>query len=248
MKRSILRTHGGLGNQLFQILYGRLFSQSGNLKLNEIHDSNYQHSFQRSNWLTLSGEPPQLQRFISFCRLPKIIQRIFKTEEKPISIMNDIYLDGYFQKVEYYKCFNPELIKKNLITLKKELRIPVGEKNGKFLVHLRLGDFFKSQNQAEDHARERLMKVPVYANVITNDELLLKRPMLVEIIKDRKIELLESNMLCAEEVLIKMANFSRIDANGSTLSVWCSILNDCDVSITIPRIRALRDYIKLEKL
>ena len=46
-KDLILRTHGGLGNQLFQVAYGRLYSKKFNLNLKEIHDSNYKHKFGR---------------------------------------------------------------------------------------------------------------------------------------------------------------------------------------------------------
>jgi hypothetical protein len=40
---AILRTHGGLGNQLFQVLYGRLFAEQFRLDLVEVHDISYNH-------------------------------------------------------------------------------------------------------------------------------------------------------------------------------------------------------------
>jgi hypothetical protein len=101
----VIRTHGGLGNQLFQLLYGRLLSNFYGAHLYEIHDTKYPHAFPRSTCLSLAGELPFFQRPVSITRVPKILQHIFGYEEKPFRLLNTIYLDGYFQNISAYEQF-----------------------------------------------------------------------------------------------------------------------------------------------
>ena len=69
----VVRTHGGLGNQLFQLLYGRLLAERHRATLYELHDIRYEHAFARSRELAGRPAPPPPARPISSLRLPKIL-------------------------------------------------------------------------------------------------------------------------------------------------------------------------------
>ena len=57
MSLVVARTHGGLGNQLFQVLYSRLVA-AGRMgsRLLIIHDRNYPHAFPLSPIFPEAGE------------------------------------------------------------------------------------------------------------------------------------------------------------------------------------------------
>ena len=96
----VLRTHGGLGNQLFQVVYGRLFSKEKNLPLFEIHDENYAHKFPRDKRLLASPSPKFINKVISDLRFPKIIYKVSKKDGFPLLINSTYYLDGYYQDLD----------------------------------------------------------------------------------------------------------------------------------------------------
>lgn len=59
----VVRTHGGLGNQIFQILYARLLAHGREPKL--IHDANYPHAFGLSTAFAGHPQPGSITRLIS---------------------------------------------------------------------------------------------------------------------------------------------------------------------------------------
>jgi hypothetical protein len=238
----ILRTHGGLGNQLFQILYGRLYSESKGMKLREVHDLNYPHKFQRSSFLSKSEEPSIIKGIISGCRIPKIQNKFMRAKERAFIFGATHYIDGYYQEAYQYEEYSSELIKKNIYRLIDELKIKK-EKNNRTLVHLRVGDFFKNREQAEKHVRERIKSMVEGASLMTNDESLLNSVGIKNSLNEKNIKLIETKNMPPEDVLYIMSMFSKIDANDSTLSIWSSILNKCEVDIKNTRLRKLRDYL-----
>jgi hypothetical protein len=149
-KEVILRTHGGLGNQLFQVLYGRLFAEKFGLDLMEVHDIHYKHAFPRSTLLrqpTKSPAPHQV--LLSSLRLPKVLQRVTRKPERAVYLFGDAYLDSYFQDAGAYTIFDPEAIERHLRLLSAELSIQPAHID-LCLVHLRVIDFFKSRSDAID--------------------------------------------------------------------------------------------------
>ena len=117
----IIRTHGGLGNQLFQLLYGRLLAHSRGLDVREVHDDGYYHKFARADKPKVAMHPTAVQATLSRLRFPKIFNRLLKFKETHIKIGRDFYIDGYFQDEQVYRSFQRELIKRQLQTLALEL-------------------------------------------------------------------------------------------------------------------------------
>lgn len=239
---AVLRTHGGLGNQLFQVLFGRLFAEQRGLVLCEVHDLRYRHKFSRSVALARSGEPSAWQRWISAARIPKLLERACGRPEEPLRLGHSFYLDGYFQRAENYAQFPDDVVGRQLQRLANELAIEPANLES-WLVHLRLGDFFTNRTAALLHVKERLAKVPQGAHVMTNDETLLRDPEVVELMAARSAELVSTNDMPAEQVLRTMARYRRIDANDSTLTFWSSVLGGCEVVLRDQRLRDCRDLL-----
>lgn len=238
----ILRTHGGLGNQLFQILYGRLFADCHDLILKEVHDLHYYHAFPRSGELVQGDSPSSWQRLVSAARVPKILHRLIGLPEAPWQLGRSTYLDAYFQNAEDYEQYPADAIERHLQRLADELGIGPANKD-LCLVHLRLGDFFTNRSAAKAHVFDRLKNLPVGARVMTNDELLLLEPDVVEAMGARGAELVSTKGMKAEEVLRTMAQYAYIDANDSTLTFWSSVLAGCNVKLCNERLRACRDLL-----
>lgn len=239
----ILRTHGGLGNQLFQILFGRLFSEHTGYPLKEIHDLRYPHAFNRSELLVRSEKPTNWQAFLSAARIPKVLQRTFGRIEKPLQLGRAFYLDGYFQSMELYKLFAAKDLTRQLKKLADELSIGPADLDV-CLVHLRVGDFFADSSVAKMHVLERLKNTPIGANVMTNDECLLRHPDIANIFKLRVLKLITTVGMPPEEVLQTMARYQRIEANDSTLTFWSSVLGGSELSLKDKSLRDCHDFLK----
>lgn len=226
----VLRTHGGLGNQIFQVFYGRLFAEQAGLSLREVHDSRYRHAFMRTEALAMAPEPGRWQLLVSFMRLPKIFQRVTGSLSGEVRIGETIYLDAYFQSTQVFEDFPPSMLARHLARLANELRIVSADLDSN-LVHLRLGDFFTNRTQACQHLIDRLARVNEGSAVITNDESLLQEPDVVALMKSRALKLISTKDMSAEDVLRIMSRYKVIDANDSTLTFWASVLGGCDVSL-----------------
>lgn len=241
-KYAILRTHGGLGNQLFQVLFGRLFAEQHGLVLRELHDHRYRHAFSRSTEIARSAAPSAWQKLISSLRIPKVMTRLVGRSEAPWRLGRSIYLDGYFQIAEDYGSFPEDVIRRHLRVLAGELAIEPADLQI-CLVHLRTGDFFSDRAAAKAHVIQRLATAPAGSHVMTNDEALLNEPEVAEVMEARGVKMITTQGFSAEQVLRTMARYQRIDANDSKLTFWSSVLANCNVQLRHPRLRACRDLL-----
>lgn len=237
----ILRTHGGLGNQLFQVLYGRLYAEKFSLDMVEIHDIRYKHAFPRCTALRQATKSPALhQILLSSIRLPKVLHRLTGSPERAIRLFDAVYLDGYFQVAGCYAIFKFEAIKRHLRILASELSIQPAHIDH-CLVHLRVGDFFKSRSDAIDHVLQRLSTVDPNSSIITNDEELLAESPIAELLAVKNCTLISTAGFLAEDVLRLMASYRQIDANDSTLVFWASVLGGCHTGMRDTSLRDTRE-------
>ena len=241
LKYVVLRTHGGLGNQLFQVLLGRVLSEHKRIQLCEVHDLRYPHAFPRCQELIHSGCPSGWQRFVSDARIPKILQRTLGEDEAPWRFGNCIYLDGYFQNKKHFERFQSTDIAGHLQRFRDELIIKPADIDDR-LFHLRIGDFFNSQKEAISHVQCRLEAVPSGAHIMTNDEELLQQIEIAKIIKAKRLSLVGTKDKSAIDVLRAMSRYRYIDANDSTLTFWSSVLAGSQVSFEIQSLSECRDY------
>jgi hypothetical protein len=232
--RVVLRTHGGLGNQIFQVLFARLYAEQCDASLHEIHDANYNHNFARS--LELGRRTERIsytQRLLSSLRLPKVLHRIGWGADERISLFGTVYLDGYFQAAYHYRSFDPKRVADQLNRIRNEFKILLEDKCG-LLIHLRLGDFFSSANAAKLHVIERLRDLRPGSTIITNQESLLRDPELESMLCNIGCVVQSTEGFSPEAILRLMAQFDQIDANDSTLSFWASVLGESRVEFVSP--------------
>lgn len=242
--KAVLRTHGGLGNQIFQVLFARLYTSDSYAALCEIHDARYKHRFDRSNELGESaGCMSHLQQLVSSCRLPKILNRLGLSTQEKISLFGTVYLDGYFQSVHYYESFPSGKVAEQLIRVRDELKITNENKQG-LLVHLRLGDFFSSVDAARLHTINHLREIKPNSTIITNQESLLAEPELQSMLNNMGCVVQTTEGFSPEKVLRLMSQFEKIIANDSTLTFWASVLGGCNVEFKNPTLNETNLFFK----
>lgn len=245
LRYAILRTHGGLGNQLFQVLLGRLLAEHKRIQLREVHDIRYAHAFSRCQELKSGNNPSQLQSFISAARIPKILQRTIGRIESPWKFGECIYLDGYFQDKSNFIEFSPSAIARHLQDFRDELSISKARDDTR-LVHLRVGDFFDNEEAAVAHVLARLEDALPGFHIMTNDEKLLQHFKIREFINAKGAQLVSTQNMSSIAVLRTMARYCHIDANDSTLTFWASVLAGCQVSFKSKSLRECCDFLSLQ--
>lgn len=238
--RVIIRTHGGLGNQLFQVFFGRLFVQErGASELLVIHDDRYPHRFQLSKQFKISGSLPLNERVLSGLRIPKLISRTGIAKIDKFSLFKKIYLDGYFQTPEQYTRFNDGLISDEVWRLRHEFAID-GFCDRATLVHLRLGDFFGRETDEVSHLERRLDTIPTGSHIISNRDDLLSRDDYSAVLAARDCLHIQTDGEAPENVLRLMCRYHVIESNNSTLAFWASVLTGSDVSFTLSKLSELQ--------
>lgn len=238
MKRVVVRTHGGLGNQIFQILYARLYSSRAGAILSEVHDIRYDHGFERSSEIACAPPPSAPLRAISALRLPKVLTRLRRRRDA-ITLLGVTYLDGYFQQVSDYAHFDDASLRRELIRLREELQIPDRPTHA-YGMHLRLGDFFASDAAVTAHLNERLAQLGSDTGIITNDEARLRAPGAAATLAAKNAWVVPTADMTAEQVLRTLASFQQVDGNDSTLLFWASALSGMQCAYHNPELRALR--------
>lgn len=228
-----LRTHGGLGNQLFQILYARCLQKKyaiGILYL--IHDDNYEHGFQLSEPLKkYQTAPPIFNCLVSRARIPKIRERLKLNLSNTFCWKNTLYLDGYFQTPEFYEDFEPILIQDVL----RELASVVGikEKTGRLgnLYHIRLRDFFRTPEEEINAAHSIISKIGSEGKVVTNNEPLVRKILRKKYGQNNELNIVSTEKMNDVELLVYFSQFNQIKSNGSTLAFWSAVLSKASLEI-----------------
>lgn len=241
----VVRTHGGLGNQLFQILYARLYARRRGTAYAEIHDRGYAHRFGRSAEL---APAPAIasgwQQLVSRARLPKVLGRIGLDHSEMIALPGGAFLDGYFQRADQYAGFTPSAVATEIERLRAELQVdPAAAHDPRTLYHLRLGDFFNDREKALDHALGRIENLERGSLVISNQEELFSEPRIAAKMAEMECDLRPSADYSGEQVVRFMAGFSRIATNDSTLAFWASVLGNCRTSFENVRLAELHEML-----
>lgn len=239
MSHVIVRTHGGLGNQIFQLLYARLYVRRSGAMLFEVHDLRYPHAFGRSVEIARAPAPSVFERAISVLRLPKLVTRL-NLHRDAVTVFGTRYLDGYFQRIADYAGFDDAVLRQELIRLRDELKVsdtPVRARG----MHLRLGDFFESDVAVTTHLKERLARLGPDTGIVTNEEARLNTPLAAAAIAANGARVVATGDMTPEQVLRTLASFERIDGNDSTLLFWASVLSGMTCEYRNPELRALRE-------
>jgi hypothetical protein len=240
VRQILVRTHGGLGNQLFQILFARLLARSkGGIGVARIHADGYAHRFPASLVFKNLQTPSVVAAAISACRVPKALRRMKIRSSEWIALPGMLVLDGYFQEAQDYSIFDEREINTEIQELRQELSISKLGAGGD-LVHIRLGDFFADEQAQREYLTLRVSDIPKGADIITNREDLLEASPICQHLIRNDNRLRSTSALEADELLRLMASYSRIHANDSTLALWAALLGGAEINLTEPRLNALR--------
>ena len=241
----VVRTHGGLGNQLFQIFYARLLAVGRAQNYTEIHDANYAHAFPRSSELRAAPVSANWwQKAISAARVPKILRTLGISSSGKFDVAGYCFLDGYFQFAEDYENFSESAVKEQVDSFRLELGIHVAAATiGSALYHIRLGDFFNDTDSAIAHANERVQVLSDGSFIITNQEEIFKEVPIARSLNEKGCKILSTQGFSAEEVLRVMVQFEEIISNDSTLAFWASVLGGRKATFESQRLNRLHAVI-----
>jgi len=237
VKRILIRTHGGLGNQIFQVFYA-LVRHGDNLIL--VHDSRYPHGFRLSNYFEshFAGPITISEMFICRLRIVKLIEKLSSLSPE-IKLGNTYILDGYFQKVDFYEQFSSNKLSLGLNKLKNILHIN-GELKKNVLCHIRLTDFYRTDAERIQAARKRLLVLQDETDFISSDDkLIFNDDICQSIIRDKNLIHLNTSGFSAEKVFRLMSEYKTIESNNSTLAFWASVLNNSDLIVNDMNLKKL---------
>jgi|TARA_B110000879_G_scaffold211901_1_gene306074 hypothetical protein len=231
----IVRTHGGLGNQLFQIFYAILLrNRVSGARLAVIHDSNYGHRFELDKNLEVaySSKVGFIPNVISKARIPKVISKLCQQEIGSFGILNYRFLDGYFQNVRYYGSFDDTEIMVAVNELKRCLVSSAKECDKfKVLYHFRLLDFFRSESEELKYIETQFSDIPAESSIVSNNDNLFRSPEIQKFLDQKNINHIESDGLSSVNVLLLMMEYGTIHSNNSTLAFWAAIFNRCELNV-----------------
>ena len=234
-----LRTFGGLGNQLFQLFYAFNKTQHVAGKMFHLHDSNYAHKFEFEAPFDTLPLNNSLVAAIVKMRMPRLLERSLGFAVPYLRFRNYYFLDSYFQSRSYFEEFSLDAIsalKHEFISGLLQYCDPVELKNcrsttSSTLVHIRLGDFFKSPLIALEYAQKCLRESPFGSTVVSNINLHSTSKEMIALLDDRKLVFQDTSTFSPLELLYYMSSFERIISNGSTLAFWASILSSNDLRL-----------------
>jgi hypothetical protein len=175
---------------------------------------------------------------VSALRLPKIMTRLRLPKDK-VTLFGVTYLDGYFQEAADYNDFDDLSLRRELLRIRKELKVS-NKPTREFGMHLRLGDFFKSDADVVQHLNERLGRLGPNTEIVTNEEPRLRAAEVVAVLAKRQASIIPTADMTPEQVLRTLASFRQVDGNDSTLLFWASVLSGMECEYQNLELRALR--------
>jgi hypothetical protein len=239
----ILRTHGGLGNQLFQVFYAFCYCRTFEIgKLKIIHDSNYSHGFELAPiFKRHTGGVRVIERLISRVRLPKILHSSKVLETESIRIGGCLYLDGYFQDEKAYCIFSQDVMASSLRALIVDSCIDLGSALSKGnLYHVRLGDFYANEDLEFDAAVGLVKSFRGTGDIITNNQTVLQKALDSAEFSSQIYNVIDTANFDAFDVLQLMTNYKKVYSNNSTLAFWASVISGGVLLTTDDNLNAMR--------
>lgn len=231
----VLRSYGGLGNQIFQYFFCLNIQEKIKFKkIYSIHSTNYSHQFIHNESLKIYPKPSKLIKIISDLRLPIILSRLGLSKKGYIKLGNYIFLDSYFQEKELYSCFSKNNIKKSLENIRSILGISQRDAEFENVYHLRLKDFFKNEHDELHYLKLSLDKMVPDSHIITNRQDLFSSEDVMQKMETKKLSLIDTEGFDAREVIEKFCIYSNITTNNSTLALWAAILFKRNLILSAP--------------
>jgi len=225
----LLRSCGGLGNQLFQAHYALLLQgKNSSSRIFHFHSTNYSR---HAEW-ELHGMPfesaPWYFKFILAFRLPQVFYRLGWSRTESLRFFNLFLLDGYFLDSKEYFEFSKEELTATQYRIKKALNLDAPPAYP-LLLHLRLGDFWENANQKHRFLDSTFtLQAPstegAPLETMTNEEEFVEA-YLREHGLDRVWRIVPTRGYTGLELLRRMMSYKLIRYNGSTLAFWAAVFS-----------------------
>ena len=219
----LFRSCGGLGNQIFQTFFTRLIAEKYGCKyISHYHEPNYDRI---AFWEYPSAHPfcqPTLfEKLFIKLRLPKILFRAGLIKKEHVRLGNYIIVDGYFQNRRDYVIFPEEMIKGQIQKIRQEIKNDASDPglSDKTIYHIRLGDFFKTEEAQIEFVAGIASKLISNSYIISNrDDLFLRDLDFLKICESRNIKFVETSQMDGLSLIKYLSQFKRLVTNGSSLS------------------------------
>ena len=241
MGKVVIRTHGGLGNQIFQIFYAKIVYENEPIIF---HDNRYPHNFRLSKSFEryFSQDISLIDSAICKSRFVKLIEK-FTTATPILKLGSTHFLDGYFQKNELYSAIPASRISDGIKTLRNILKIDANPLEDS-LCHIRLSDFFKSDDERVEAARNRLLNLEKGTHFISSsDHLISDDQECQRLIVENNLVHIDTNGFSGEDVLLLMSKYKKIKSNNSTLAFWAAVFNNSQLVIDDKNLNILFDML-----
>jgi hypothetical protein len=229
---------GGLGNQLFQYVFGISLSRSLQVEKVEVFTSRLSRyatarDFELAPFCSSkvsNGQITLISRsdFIINLRLPKIFYRLGLRTLEFTRVSPSIYVvDGYFQMVSSYEVVSMSHLLRVISEL-KEIPIDHGSTRselvaaaGRRVVHIRCTDFYSSEEEAVKAVKARLFAEREDCIIVSDDDALVMR-----CLKDLNAGhgTLRTEGWSAFEMFNLFRTAKSVSTNGSSLAFWGALL------------------------
>ncbi len=244
-KKIIVVTHGGIGNQLFQLLYGLSLSKKLNANIEVYHDARYAHSFHLDDKLKFFEGKSNFWKFLAMIRLPKILKKLNIVKIGRLDLGIAIILDDYFQDLADYDNFKSENIQYSFNLIKiLILKNIIVEKSPKTLVHIRLKDFFNNFQEELLYVINLINKINDFSFIITNNESLFNEPQIRRLVVSKCLTIISTEGKSGNQVILEMINFDKISSNDSTLAFWAALIGDAELLIQNKKLSELFIFLR----
>jgi hypothetical protein len=235
--------HGGLGNQLFQYFIGRLEAKRrciDTVLLVAGLLTTYETSrVLELNPLVQAEPPPRAQStavdMLSRARLPKIAWRLAGREFVLTVPCYGVIIDGYFQWQGSYRAYSPANIAEVVGAWRRALAGPLQlmSPRRRHVTHVRLGDFFDSQETARQFTRARLKTLQGPTDLVTDQEDLVNEQ-LFSLQLPFDVRVVPTAEMSAWDLLALFCRYEHIATNGSSLAFWAAVLADAQLESSNP--------------
>lgn len=230
--------HGGLGNQLFQFFKGLIIlleHPSYKIFTEEYFLDKYPVARKYSlnpvtNYLGSCQRIKKVNFFIRMRFLVKIINKVLR-RDFIISIWPSyIIVDGYFQSTINYQDINKEAIKAAIDLLRKIVKekILINKAFKKEIHHIRLTDFFVSEEKSRKFIQDFLSRSSRNINVITDNE-----DLFLDTVKKTKlsfrVNIIPTKNSSPWDLVRIFSGYKTIHSNGSSLAFWGAILSGAEL-------------------
>jgi hypothetical protein len=227
----LFRTYGGLGNQIFQFYY--LFCVCRKFSINNIfhhHSTNYDRFAEFEFPVKVKFQEPNFfELLLISLRIPVIARRLLGFKNLGyLRLGKFIIIDGYFQSDFYYMDFSKNILEDSIL----EIRDCTINGNNKIerrnsLIHLRLGDFFKTEEGERDFVLSCLKNMKVGTDVISNNDTLFFTDVEIKnIMMINKLNYINTSNISSHELYNFFCEYETIISSGSSLSFAACIFNN----------------------